>query len=195
MTKDAKKITHFLYELGTLRKTARSHRQALLTDDLSDSISSHSYRVTLIGWFLAKLGKVDPYKVVMMCLLHDTSETRTGDQNWIHKKYTKTFEEEAIHDQINDLAFADDLFEITDEYSQRVSKEAKIAKDADLLDQVFLLKEYAWQGNQEAALWLKDNAQIKLLTSKSAKKLAQEILSQNPSDWWSTSSWSADRRN
>jgi len=194
MTKDVQEITHFLYELGTLRKTARSHRQALLTDDLSDSISSHSYRVTVIGWFLAKLEKVDPYKVVMMCLLHDTSETRTGDQNWIHKKYTKTFEEEAIHDQINSLAFAQDLFEITGEYAQRVSQEAKIAKDADLLDQVFLLKEYAWQGNQEAALWLQNNEQIKLLTSKSAKNLAQEIVSQNPSDWWSASGWSANRR-
>jgi putative hydrolases of HD superfamily len=194
MTKDVQKITHFLYELGTLRKTARSHRQALLTDDLSDSISSHSYRVTVIGWFLAKLEKVDPYKVVMMCLLHDTSETRTGDQNWIHKKYTKTFEEEAIHDQLNSLIFADDLLKITDEYSQRISKEAKIAKDADLLDQVFLLKEYAWQGNQEALLWLKDNEQIKLLASQSAKFLAQEILSQNPSDWWSHSGWSAERR-
>ena len=194
MTKNTKEITHFLYELGTLRKTARSHRQALLTDDLSDSISSHSYRVTLIGWFLAKLEKVDPYKVVMMCLLHDTSETRTGDQNWIHKKYTKTYEEEAIHDQIKSLAFAPDLFEITDEYAQRASKEAKIAKDADLLDQVFLLKEYAWQGNQEAALWLQDNAQIKLLTSRSAIVLAREIISQNPSDWWSASGWSANRR-
>lgn len=194
MIKNVKEITHFLYEIGTLRKTARSHRQALLTDDLSDSISSHSYRVTLIGWFLAKLEKVDPYKVVMMCLLHDTSETRTGDQNWIHKKYTKTFEEEAIYDQIKNLAFADDLFEITDGYSQRVTKEAKIAKDADLLDQVFLLKEYAWQGNQEAFLWLQNNEQVKLLTSKSAKNLAQEILSQTPSDWWSRSGWSADRR-
>jgi len=77
MNKDIKEITHFLYEIGTLRKIARSHNQALLTSDISDNIASHSYRVTNIGWFLAKLEKVDPHKVVMMCLLHDTPETRT----------------------------------------------------------------------------------------------------------------------
>jgi putative hydrolase of HD superfamily len=87
-----KKAASFLYEIGTMRKTARAHRQTLLTDDLSDNIASHSYRVTWIGWFLAKAEKVDPYKVLLMCLSHDLSETRSGDQNWIHKKYIKVFE-------------------------------------------------------------------------------------------------------
>ncbi len=65
------KIVNFLYEVGTMRKLMRMHRQVLLTDDMSDSIASHSYRVAIIGWFLAKEENVDPYKTVMMCLLHD----------------------------------------------------------------------------------------------------------------------------
>jgi putative hydrolase of HD superfamily len=194
MTKKLSQLTHFLYELGTLRKVARSHRQSLLTDDLSDNISSHSFRVINIGWFLSQLEKADPYKVVMMCLLHDTSETRTGDQNWIHKKYVKTYESEVIKDQLTGVPGGAALLNITAEYEKRSSKEAKLAKDADLLDQILLLKEYAWQGNREAALWLKDNEQIKRLSSQSARLLAQEILSQKPSDWWSNQGWSADRR-
>jgi putative hydrolase of HD superfamily len=194
MTKKLKQLTNFLYELGTLRKTARSHRQTLLTNDLSDNISSHSYRVTMIGWFLAKLEKANPYKVVIMCLFHDTSEARTGDQNWVHKRYIKAFDNEAIKDQLTDIPSASDLIEITSEYEKGSSSESKLAKDADLLDQVLLLKEYAWQGNQEAADWLKGNEQIKRLYSKSAKQIAQEIMKQKPSDWWSRSGWSADRR-
>lgn len=194
MKKDLKEITHFLYELGTMRKIARSHRQTLLTNDLTDNIASHSYRVTMIGWFLAKLEKADPYKVVLMCLTHDSSETRTGDQNWVHKKYTKIFEEEVIMDQLSGISIVNDLVEIAEEYSTKITKEAKIAKDADLLDQVLLLKEYAWQGNQEANQWLKDNEQIKMLSSHSAIILAQEIISQKPSDWWCNQGWSADRR-
>lgn len=31
------KLAGFFYEIGTLRKIARSHRQGLLTDDLSDN--------------------------------------------------------------------------------------------------------------------------------------------------------------
>src|SRR3989304_1489360 len=67
-------LASFFFELGTLRKILRSHRQTLLTDDLSDNIASHSFRVTLIGWFLAKLEQADPYKVLLMCLFHDFSE-------------------------------------------------------------------------------------------------------------------------
>jgi len=47
MDKD-KRIASFLFEIGTMRKLIRMHRQALLTDDISDSIASHSYRATEI---------------------------------------------------------------------------------------------------------------------------------------------------
>ena len=50
-----KKIVNFLFEIGTLRKIPRAHQQVLLTQDLSDNIASHSYRVAMIAWFLAKM--------------------------------------------------------------------------------------------------------------------------------------------
>lgn len=195
---DPKKIlANFFFEVGTLRKLARSHRQALLTDDLSDNISSHSYRVTMIGWFLAHLEKADPYKVVTMCLFHDTGEARSGDQNWVHKKFVKVFEDE-IHDgQLKGLPFSDELSSVSLEYQERKSKEALIAKDADLLDQILLLKEYAWQGNQEASAWLHnkitDCVQYCGLQTASAKKLARKIYTSKPSDWWN-SLWTPNRR-
>lgn len=193
-TDDLKKLANFLYEVGTLRKTARSHRQTLLTDDLSDNISSHSYRVSMIGWFLANLQKADPYKVVTMCLFHDIGESRSGDQNWIHKKYAKVFEDEIARDQIDPLPFAKEISTLDAEYQTRRSLEAKIVKDADLLDQMLLLKEYAWVGNQEAATWLKHNNHFKLLKTAMAKKIAREIIKQNPSDWWYKGLWTSTRR-
>ncbi len=193
MTNNHKKTTNFLYELGTLRKIARSHRQSLLTDDLSDNIASHSFRVTAIGWFLAKSEKADPYKVLLMCLFHDSGEARTGDQNWINKKYVKTYEDEVIKDQLEGLTVANELLDINREYETRESLESKLAKDADLLDQIFLLKEYAWQGNNEACRWLEDCEQAKRLFSKTAKQIAKEAMAQNPSDWWSNS-WTGTRR-
>ncbi|MDP4020918.1 MAG: HD domain-containing protein, partial [Candidatus Adlerbacteria bacterium] len=86
-----RKIVNFFFEVGTMRRLPRIHRQTLLVDDVTDTIASHSYRVALIGWHLAKMEKVDPYKVVMMCLLHDVGEARTGDHNWVHKRYIKVF--------------------------------------------------------------------------------------------------------
>lgn len=193
-----KKAASFLYEVGTMRKIARGHRQSLLTDDLSDNIASHSFRVTWIGYILSKMEKADSSKVLLMCLAHDTSEARSGDQNWVHKKYVKVFEEEIIKDQIENLPGENELKSAITEYNKRETKEAKVAKDADLLDQILLLKEYVLAGNNEAATWLKNdgnkkNRHFELLTTKSAKLLAREIVKQNPSDWWKNL-WTDKRR-
>jgi putative hydrolase of HD superfamily len=185
-----KKIAQFLYEIGTMRKLPRMHQQMLLSSwDMSDNIAAHSHRVTFIGWFLAKMENVDPYKVVMMCLTHDMDEIRTGDHNWVHKRYIKIFEEEILKEQLGTLPFSE-LEEFALEYKERNSKEAIVAKDADLIDQILLLKEYIWQGNKEAVIWLGDkkesieNKQFKFLKTKSAIKIAKAIVDESPSNWW-----------
>lgn len=200
MTKinEVAKSAQFLFEVGTLRKTIRAHRQTLLTDDSSDNIASHSFRVTWIGWILAKMEKVDPYKVVIMCLSHDTGEARGGDQNWVHKNYVKVFESEIVEDQIANLPDEKELKSFILEYGKRKSKEALIAKDADLIDQILLLKEYVVQGNKEAERWLKGKTNgksrhIEMLKTKSAKKLGRVILESNPTDWWKDV-WTPKRR-
>lgn len=190
--KKTSEIIKFLYEIGTLRKIARSHRQNLYTDDLSDNIASHSYRVTMIGYVLSILEKVDTNKVIKMCLLHDTDETRSNDQNWIHKKYVKVFENEIQLDQFKFAGKYKDFENIKNEYNKRESKESLVAKDADMLDQILLLREYAWSGNHEAERWLSGKSES-FLNTKSAKKLCKEIKRQKPSDWWSNN-WTNKRR-
>ncbi|MBP9760261.1 MAG: HD domain-containing protein [Candidatus Pacebacteria bacterium] len=198
---DDTRYADFLFEAGTMRKLLRMHRQTLLTDDMSDNIATHSYRVTLIGWILAKKEKVDPYKVVMMCLLHDMGEVRSNDHNWIHKRYVKVHDEEIINEQLGTLPDPE-LAEIAHEYDVRESAEAIIAKDADLLDQVLLLREYEWQGNKEATIWLRgkqgnehqgQSAQLAKLRLESSKKLGATMLERAPSDWWNEL-WTSSNR-
>ncbi len=189
---DYSSLVHFLYELGTLRKIPRSHMQTLMTSDLSDNIASHSFRVCLIGLFLARLEKADENKVLKMCLLHDTGESRSGDQNWVQKRYTKVFEDELIHDQLQHLPGSSDLLMLMQEYTERKTLEAKIAKDADRLDQTLLEQEYVLMGNLEAKSWGRTN-RTNLLTD-SAKKLSKLIIKTFPSDWWSKSLWTEKRR-
>ena len=98
----------------------------------------------MIAWFLAKQEGADPYKTVMMALTHDMGEARTGDHNWIHKRYVKIFEEQVNEEQLGTLPY-DDLKTFSDEYVKRESKESIIAKNADTLDQILLLREYEWQ--------------------------------------------------
>lgn len=187
------KIVNLLFEVGTLRKLIRSHRQTLLTDDLSDNIASHSFRVAVIAYFLAKMEKADPYKALVMALFHDVSESRSGDQNWVHKRYVKVFEDEIMNDQFSGLTKDNEALKLVEEYSKRETLEAKVAKDADLLDQLLLLKEYENNGNDEAKDWLKGREQEKLMHTKSAKMLAEKIHEANIHDWWDNL-WTANRR-
>lgn len=173
-----------------MRKLPRMHQQMLLSQDLSDNIATHSFRVCVIAWFLAKMEGADLYKTTMMAFLHDTGEIRSGDYNYLHKKYIKVYEDEIIKDQLGELPF-DDFYELIQEYNLRQSPEAILAKDADLLDQMLLLKEYSHQGNKEAEIWLqgkgnseKVNVQYKNLKTPSARKLGEKILSGKISKWW-----------
>ncbi|MEI8338000.1 MAG: HD domain-containing protein [bacterium] len=186
--KKEERITDFLFEVGTMRKLLRMHRQVLFTEDTTDSIATHSYRVAVIAWMIAKMEGADPYKTVMMAILHDFGEIRSGDHNWIHKKYVKIYEEEINQEQLGDLPFGD-LLEFATEYEKRESKESIIAKDADILDQILLLREYEWQGNKEARTWLDGKRGpaskiVNRLALASSKKLADTISKRDPSKWW-----------
>ena len=194
------KLVSFFFEIGNLRKVIRAHQQALLSFDLSDTIASHSFRVALMGYFMAKELKADTDKVIKMCLLHDLEETRSSDHNWVHKKYVKVFEDEIRQGQFKDLPGSKEMLKLAKEYKERKTLEAQIAKDSDLLDEIFLLKEYAWQGNKEAQRWLKGieknskkSTHQKMLFTKLAKEIAREAKKQPPSLWWQNI-WTPYRR-
>lgn len=186
---DLKRVAQFLYEVGTMRKVARMHRQLLLTDDISDNIATHSFRVAVIGVLLAGMEGVDPAKVMMMCLVHDIPESRSNDHNWIHKRYVAVDEDKIIKEQACSLPDPI-LGEVAQEYRLRQSRESIVAKDADILDQILLLREYFWQGNKEAEEWLEGKRSkqpynyTKYLFTESAKALGKAIYDEEPSGWW-----------
>lgn len=195
--KEIKKLTAFFFEIGNLRKVIRAHQQMLLFQDLTDNIASHSFRTAFIGYFLAKELKADADKVIKMCLLHDIEESRSGDQNWVHRRYIKVYEEEIRAGQLKNVLHSEELLKLSKEYQERKTLEAKVAKDADVLDELFLLKEYVWQGSKEAQRWLKtsrdESEQEKRMFTKLAKEIAKEIKRQAPSAWWGDL-WTSQRR-
>jgi putative hydrolase of HD superfamily len=187
------RLVKLFFEVGTLRKITRSHKQTLLTNDNSDNIASHSFRVTIIAYFLAVSEDVDVNKVVLMALFHDIEETRIGDQNWVHKAYIKAFEDEVLEDQLKDIVEEDQLYEIMKEYNERKTPEAKIAKDADHLDQIYLLREYVENGNKEAARWLRGKAHEERLYCDTAKEIAKKAKEETINSWWANI-WTDKRR-
>lgn len=182
---DLRRLANLFIEAGTLKKIARSHRQQFYTDDLSDNIASHSFRVCLISSCLGEMMKADMEKILIMSIFHDFGEIRSGDQNWVQKKYVKVMDQEIISDQLGGLLPGNKFYAYGQEYEKCLSLEAKIVKDADNLEQLLLEKEYFGKGVQIAGDWMKGPSKISRLNTDVAKELALLIIELPLSDWWS----------
>ena len=176
-----KAIVNFLFEVGMLKKTPRSGYQFLGSG--KESVAEHSFRTAIIAYTLAlQETGADSRKAALMSLLYDLPEARTGDQNYVNKRYVKADEEKAIKDQTKDLPFGDEIVSLFTEFNEEESLEARISKDADQIDFILELKEQQDLGNKYAKDWLY-YAKKRLIT-KSAKQMVEEILQTDSTDWW-----------
>jgi putative hydrolase of HD superfamily len=172
---------NFLFEIGMLKRIPRSGYQFLGTG--GESVAEHSFRVAVIAYVLAKNEpKADTQKVVLMSLFHDFHEARTGDHNYVNKKYVDVNEDGAINDLAKELPFGQEIVSLINEFNLRETIEAKLTQDADQIDFILELKRQKDLGNQSAAEWLRYS--VKRLVTDFAKKLADEITSTDSSDWW-----------
>ncbi len=176
-----KNIVNFLFEIGILKKTPRSGYQFLGTGN--ESVAEHSFRVAVIAYLLAKNEpKADMQKVVLMSLFHDFHEARTGDHNYVNKRYVTVNENKAVNDLARKLPFGQEIVSFIDEFNSRETLEAQLSQDADQLDFILELKRQQDLGNISAGEWLKYSA--KRLITDFAKTLADEIVTTDSSDWW-----------
>jgi len=176
---DTDKIVNFLFEIASLRRLTRSHRQFIA--DVNDNISDHSFRVAVIGMILANLEGCDANKVMKMCLFHDLAEARTGDANFINKQYLTLHEKDVQKDQMAGLPISEEILGLHDEYERRETRESVVAKDADLIDQMILQQEYFYKDGKNRPIWQKHTES--LLKTEAAKRLAGQIREHNPFEW------------
>ena len=176
-----KNIANFLFEAGMLKRTPRSGFQFLGSG--AESVAEHIFRTTYVGYALGKMERnVDVDRLIKMCLFHDLPEARTGDLNYVNKKYVIADEQKAVRDLTMTLPFGGELLEIINEYEEGKTAEAILAKDADQLEMILALKEYKDIGNNYAEEWL--GFSLKRLRTETAKELAKIILETDSSLWW-----------
>jgi putative hydrolase of HD superfamily len=176
-----KEVINFLFEVGMLKKTPRTGYQFLGSGQ--ESVAEHSYRTAVIGYLLSlEEPEADSRKTILMCLFHDLHEARTGDHNYVNKRYVQVYEDKAIQDLAHKLAFGDEIISLTREFNEGESLEARISRDADQIDLILELKEQQDLGNKSAGEWLY-YAEKRLLT-ETAKSLAKEVKNIKFTDWW-----------
>ena len=179
-TKQSKNIADFLFEASKLQKLPRTG--LFFLGHTRQSLADHTNGVCFIAFFLARILKADTKKVLEMALFHDFAEVRVSDFNTITKRYCERNEDKAMNDVTTDLPFGDEIKKIFKEYEDRNTLESKIAKDADLIDLIILLKEEIEKGNNKAKSWIP--RQIEMLNFKESKELAMEIVKGDSDYWW-----------
>ena len=176
-----KALINFLFEVGMLKKTPRTGYQFLGSGE--ESVAEHTFRMTIIGYLLSlKEPQADSMKTTLMCLFHDLHEARTGDHNYVNKRYVQIDEEKAIQDLAKNLPFRDQIVSLTHEFAEGKSLEACLSRDADQLDLILSLKEQQDLGNAYAREWL--HYALKRLQTEAARSMAQEILETDSTEWW-----------
>lgn len=174
-------VANFLFEVGMLKRTPRSGLQFLGSGE--DSVAEHILRVTYIAFALGRLvPAVDRHRLVLLGLLHDLPEARTGDLNYENKKYVHVDEAAAVGDLARTLPFGAELQELWQEFQDGTSLEARLAHDCDQLELLCVLKEETDRGNPQAREWVP--FVLKRLREPVSQALAQRILGTASNDWW-----------
>lgn len=176
-----KNIANLLFKAKILKDIPRSGYHFLGVG--KESVAEHSFGTVFIAYVMSQLEPdVDALRLISMCLVHDLPEAKTGDLNYVQKKYVTADEKKAVADITRSLPFGSDLADLIHEFNEGRSLEAKLARDADQLAFILELKALADIGYNPPNKWLP--FVLKRLETKIGKDLAQSIMETARDAWW-----------
>jgi len=180
-----KNILNLVSEAGMLKRVPRSGWSVLGIKN-AESVADHSFRCAVIGYALAHLENVAPYKVLLMTIFNDLHEARITDLHKMAQRYIDAdmVEDKSYFEQISVLpkGMKSELSGARKEYKRQATKESIIARDADILECLIQAKEYLEQGFSGAVKFTKKAPRF--LKTQSARKLWSLAKNMNLEDWW-----------
>lgn len=177
-----KDLVHLYNEIGMLAKVPRSGFAFLGSGQ--QTVAEHSHRMTLIAYTLAAESKepVDLAKLLLLCLFHDLPEARTGDLNYVNKRYVKSNELMVIEELKVKNSLGVQIAGYLTEFIDNRTIESHLAHDADQLEMLLVLKELYDVGNPRAMDWFA--IVMERLQTNTAKMLAETIRTTPSDEWW-----------
>jgi putative hydrolases of HD superfamily len=176
-----KKIANLFFEAKMLKFVPRAGFHFLGAG--RETVAEHSFSTTFIAFIIAKLEPdVDGLKLISMCLIHDLPEARTGDHNYVHKRYVTVDEKQAILDATRGFDFGDSMVDLIMEFKEQKTKESILAHDADQLAFILDLKSISDTGHSAPDEWIP--VVVKRLKTDIGKKMAESIMKTKWDAWW-----------
>jgi len=175
------RVADFLFEAMMLKRTPRTGYQFL--GHGAETVAGHSFGTAVLAFTLVRLsGRADLARTLKLAILHDLAEARTGDLNYMNKRYVEADEDRAVADAAAGLSFGPELLENWREWRAGETLEAKLAADADQLDMVLELRRLHTLGSAQAQDWL--HYARKRLQTREGQALFEEIIQTDPERWW-----------
>jgi len=181
----SRKSFFLIQQAGALLQMPRAHRRNLWT--AFDTIASHSYHVATIAYIITKMEGHSDEEAMQACTMgvfHDLAEARTGDHDFVAKKYNDCNETQAVKDQFSDVDWGIWLQDLINTYEHRQDPISKCVKDADQLAQMYHERVLMRQGNKLAAQRFEGDLEkrVPYFFTESAKNIAQQMLESNPNE-------------
>ncbi len=174
-------IANLLFKAKILKDIPRSGYHFLGVG--KESVAEHSFGTAFIAYVISQIEPdVDALRLISMCLVHDLTEAKIGDLNYVQKKYVTADENKAVADITANLPFGSDLADLIREFNEGLTLEARLARDADQLAFILELKTLADIGYNPPNKWLP--FALKRLQTKTGKALAQNIMETSWDAWW-----------
>ncbi|MBW1726823.1 MAG: HD domain-containing protein [Deltaproteobacteria bacterium] len=176
-----KNIANLLFKAKILKDIPRSGYHFLGVG--KESVAEHSFTVSFIAFVMSQIEPdVDALRLIAMSLVHDLPEAKTGDLNYVQKKYVAADENKAVQDITRNLPFGTKLADLIKEFNECRSIEAKLAHDADQLALILDLKSLSDIGYEPPKKWLP--YALQRLQTKTGRTLADSIMHTEYDAWW-----------
>jgi putative hydrolase of HD superfamily len=173
---------NYLNEVGMLNRTPRSGFQFLGSG--KQSVAEHMYRMMHVAFLLARLSeeRVDELHLLRLVMFHDLPEARTSDHNYVNRRYVQEDLDKVLDDGASHWPFGDEIAAHVREFEAAETPAARLAKDADQLELLLVLKEQGDLGHLHVDDWIKPL--LARLKTNAGKQLANEILATRWDEWW-----------
>lgn len=185
-------IVRFIYETGIHSQTPRSGLWLLGSGN--QSVAEHLFHTAMITFALCHLEpRADRNKAVLMALFHDIGEGRTSDLNYVHQRYGRLAEPQAVADIAQSVPFGEEIQGLYTEEQAKETLEARLVKDADVLEWMATLRCEEVKGNTKATEWIAISH--KRLKTDVGQRLGQLLMDTHPDAWWfdAADAWFVDR--
>ena len=181
--KQAQSIINVMEQMDVLESLPRTG-YLLMGVNPCENVAAHCFGTAFLAMLLADAEKnVDTEKVIRMAIVHEASETKTGDLPLPTKTYFKPeaiekAETGAAKDLFSELT-ADNYSDLVKEYCRGKTREAKLVRAADKLQMLCKVRFYEKRGHRNLDEFFQNDQGMDLSDFPVAKELYKLLVKMN----------------